>query len=183
MLIAKRRLLIKQHEVPVAEFEDYRSFLKNLENDLNQYMQTSFSRAPVLLDASGVARLREFMSGIAGLPPSLSPDATQLEGDGRNALGLGDRSAAMIAFKRAVELDPKFTRAWLMLGIVYMTSQQSESALDVFRKAIDSDPKQVVARRTYAIALGHLRRADAAVDAWREVLKIAPDDPRANREL
>ncbi|HZW92208.1 MAG TPA: DUF3857 domain-containing protein [Candidatus Eremiobacteraceae bacterium] len=195
VLIAKRRLLIKLHEVPAAEFDDYRSFLKNLQNDVNQYVQTAAYGASVVLnppvipngsfipDASGVARLREFMSGIAELPPSLSPDATQSEGDGRNALGLGDRPAAMTAFKRAVELDPKFTRAWLMLGIVYMTSGQSDSALDVFRKAIDSDPKQVVARRTYAIALEHLRRADVAMDAWREVLKIAPEDLRANTEL
>jgi tetratricopeptide (TPR) repeat protein len=195
VLIAKRRLLVKQHEVPVAEFDDYRNFLKNLENDVNQYVQTSSSRAPVLLnppailngslspDASNVARLRSFMTGIVELPPSSSSDANQSEADARNAVGQGDRSTAVTAFKRAVELDPKFTRAWLLLGIVYMTSGQTDSALDVFRKAIDSDPKQVVARRTYAIALEHLRRTDEAMDAWRDVLKIAPDEPRANSEL
>jgi len=123
------------------------------------------------------------MNGIVELPPSGSSEANQSEANGRNALGLGDGSAAMTAFKRAVDLDPKYMRAWLLLGIMYMTSEQSDSALDVFRKAIDSDPKQVVARRTYAIALEHLRRADAAIDARREVLKIAPDDPRANTEL
>jgi tetratricopeptide (TPR) repeat protein len=195
VLTTKRSFRVKQHEVPVAEFEDYRSFVKNLQNDVNQYVQTSSSTVPFHLnpqaipngslipDDSSVARLRSFMNGIVELPPSTSSDANRSEADGRNALGLGDRSAAMTAFKRAVESDPKFTRAWLLLGIVYMTLEQSDSALDVFRKAIDSDPKQVVPRRTYAIALEHLRRADAAMDAWREVLKISPDEPRANAEL
>jgi tetratricopeptide (TPR) repeat protein len=195
ILIAKRRLLIKMHEVPVAEFDDYRNFIKNMQNDVNQYVQTASLSARVVLtppaipngplvpDASSVARLRSFMNGIVGLPSSGSSDANQWETTGRNALGLGDRSTAETAFKRAVELDPKFTRAWLLLGIVYMTSGQSDSALDAFRKAVDSDPKPVVARRTYASALEYLRRADAAMDAWHEVLKIAPDDSLANTEL
>src|SRR5208283_2396671 len=80
-------------------------------------------------------------------------------------------------------LDPKFTRAWLLLGIVYMTSEQSDFALDAFRKGIDSDPKQLVARRAYASVLAYLRRSDEAMDAWREALKIVQDDPEANAEL
>jgi tetratricopeptide (TPR) repeat protein len=196
VLIAKRRLLIKLHEVPVAEFDDYRSFLKNMQNDINQYVQTSSSSAPVvpnapaaipsgslIPNASSTAKFRSFLGSIVQLPPSGSSGANQSDADGRNALGLGDRSAAMTAFKRAVELDPKFTRAWLLLGIVYMTSEQSDFALDAFRKGIDSDPKQLVARRAYASVLAYLRRSDEAMDAWREALKIAQDDPEANAEL
>lgn len=47
VLIAKRRLLTKMREVPVAEFDDYRSFLKSLQDDVNQYVQTSSASAPV----------------------------------------------------------------------------------------------------------------------------------------
>jgi len=195
VLIAKRRLLIKLHEVPVAEFDDYRSFLKNMENDVNQYVQTSSSSAPAILnapvmpngaltpDAPSLAKFRSFLNSIVELPASGSSDANQSEVDGRSAFGQGDRAAAMNAFKRAVEVDPKFTRAWLLLGTMYMALGQSDSALDAFRKAIDSDPKQVVARRTYALALAHLRRLDAAMDAWRDAVKIAPGDPRSNAEL
>src|SRR5208282_2991115 len=167
-----------------------------MQNDINQYVQTSSSSAPVvpnapaaipsgslIPNASSTAKFRSFLGSIVQLPPSGSSGANQSDADGRNALGLGDRSAAMTAFKRAVELDPKFTRAWLLLGIVYMTSERSDSALDAFRKAIDSDPKQLVARRAYASALAYLRRSDAAMDAWREIVKIAPDDPEANSGL
>jgi hypothetical protein len=51
LALAKRRLLIKLHEVPVAEFDDYRNFLKNLPNDVNRYVQTSSSSAPVISNA------------------------------------------------------------------------------------------------------------------------------------
>lgn len=197
VLTAKRRLVGKMREVPVAEFDDYRNFTKHVSDDVSRYvyMQTSSDSGAIvpyapatpndapILGASAAERLRSFISGIQELPASGSSDANKVETDGRLSLGLGDRSAAMNAFKSAVELDPKFTRAWLMLGVVYMATGQNDQAIDAFRKAIDSDPKELFARRTYAIALEHLRRVDTAIDAWRDVLKIAPDDTRANTEL
>jgi len=184
-LIAKRRIVIKMHEVPVAELDDYRSFVKNLQNDVNQYVQTSSISGGVTVttDAPLSGNVPPFLSGIMGLPGSDSSDANQLETDARNALRLDDRSAAVSAFKRVLEVDPKFTRAWLELAIVYMGSGQSDPALDAFRKAIESNPKQTLARKTYASALAHLRRADEAIEAWRETLKIAPDDAEANSRL
>jgi Tfp pilus assembly protein PilF len=99
------------------------------------------------------------------------------------ALSIGDQSAAVSGLKHTVEVDPKFTRAWLELALAYMTSGKSDSALDALRKAIDSDPKQLVARKFYAFLLTGLRRPDAARDAWREAVKIAPEDPEANSAL
>ena len=184
VLIAKRRLLIKLHEVPVAEFDDYRNFLKNMQNDVNRYVLTSSSSAPVTPNAPLSGTASAFLTRIWGLPASDSAEANRLEGDARNAAASSaDRSAVAAAFKRAVEVDPKFTRAWLELTTIYMTFGQSDSALDAARKAIDSDPKQIMARKTYALLLKHLRRPDAALDAWHEALKIAPDDSEANSEL
>lgn len=188
VLIAKRRLLSKLHEVPVAEFDDYRSFLKNLQNDVNQYVQTS-SSAPgmptvtVMPDAPGPGNFPSFLSGIWGLPESDSSEANRLEADARKVMQHGDPGAAVSGFRRVLEVDPKFTRARLELATVYMALGQSDSALDALRKAIDSDPKQLVARKTYAFVLLSLRRWDAAIDAWRETVKIAPDDPEANSGL
>ena len=186
VLIAKRRLLIKLHEVPVAEFDDYRSFVKNLQNDVNRYVQTSSSNVPVLPNAPilpntpGAGGLPPFLTAIWRLPESDSSDANRQEADARNALRQGDPSAAVSAFQRALEEDPKFTRARLQLAIAYMALGQSDSALDALRKAIESDPRRLVARKTYAFVLAGLRRPEAAMDAWRATLEIAPDDPEAN---
>lgn len=123
------------------------------------------------------------MNAIWGLPDSASSDANRLEAEARNTMISGDRTAAVGAFKRAVEADPKFTRAWIELGTAYLASGQTDSAFDALRKAIDSDTKQVVARKIYAFVLTSLRRTDAAIDAWRETVKIAPDDSDANSGL
>jgi tetratricopeptide (TPR) repeat protein/transglutaminase-like putative cysteine protease len=188
-LVAKRRLLVKLREVPVAEFNDYRNFIKSMQNDVNQYVQTSSSSAPMI---SGVplmpgapppATFPQFLRDLRELSESTSHEANRLEADARMAVSLGDGSAALNGFKRAVEVDPKFTRAWIELAAMCLASGQSDSGLDALRKAIESDPKQLVARRTYAIVLTGLRRSDAAMDAWRETLKIAPDDPEASSGL
>jgi len=179
-LTAKRRLLIKLREVPVAEFDDYRSFVKNLQNDVNRYVLTSSSLSPAVPSFRVLGMAPAFLNGIRGLSESSSSEANRLEADARTAMTMGDRSAAITSVQHAVETDPKFTRAWLELGTIYWASGQVDSALDAFRGAIDSDTKQLLARKIYAFALVRLRRPEAAMDAWRGVLELAPDDSDAN---
>ncbi len=189
VLIAKRRLLTKVREVPVAELDDYRNFIKNMQNDINQYVQTVSTSAPVIPNAPLTA-----MGPLPGAPPSLlseamklpasnSSEANQLEADAFNAARHGDHPAALRSFRRAVEEDPKFTRAWLELSSLYMLSGQSDSSLDAVRKAIASDPELLLAREAYASLLAALRRTDEAIDAAHDALKISPNDPEANRGL
>ncbi|MFZ0278175.1 MAG: DUF3857 domain-containing protein [Candidatus Sulfotelmatobacter sp.] len=179
VLTARRRLLVKLHEVPVAEFDDYRRFLKSLQNDVNQYVQTS-SNSPAVPNFQLPGMSPSFLTAVRQLPESSSSEANRLEADARTSMSLGDHLTAVSTFKRAVEVDPKFTRAWLEMGAIYWASGQVDSALDVARNAIDSDPKQVLARKTYAYALVRLSRPEAAMDAWRGVLEIAPEDSEAN---
>ena len=192
VLIAKRRLLIKLHEIPVAELDDYRSFLKNMQNDVNRYVQTTSASNPVIPNSAlapfismgalpGTAT--SLLSEAVKLPASNSTKANQLEAEAYSAARRGDHPAALSAFKGAVEADPKFTRAWIELGIGYMASQQGDSALDALRKAIETDPGQVIARKGYASALVILGRTDEAMDACREVINIAPNAPEANSTL
>ena len=183
VLIAKRRLVSKLHEVPVAELDNYRSFVKSLHNDVNQYVTTSSTSAPAKPDNTDADKNVSLVSGIGGLPASNSADANRLEADARNAMRRGDRSTATSEFKRVVEADPKFTRAWVELGTVYMASGDVNSALSALKKAIESDPAQMTPRKVYISMLTFLRRTDEAVDAWREIAKIAPNDPQLNTGL
>jgi tetratricopeptide (TPR) repeat protein/transglutaminase-like putative cysteine protease len=188
VLIAKRRLLTKVREVPVAEFDDYRSFLKNLQNDVNRYVYATSSNASspkgtVTTDAPLSGNAPSFPKEMVGLPDSDSSSANQLEADAKNAMGRGDSSAALSALRRAVEVDPKFSRALLELVFVYMSSGKNDAAVEALRKGIESDPKQSIIRKAYAYVLTRLRRTDAAIDALREIVKIAPNDPEANSEL
>ena len=182
-LVAKRSLRTKLREVPVAEFDDYRSFVKNLENDVNRYVYATSSGAAVTPSAAPFSA-STVISRILALRASDSAEANRLEVDARNTAAVSTHpSAAVAAFKRVVRADPKFTRAWLELATMYMTVRQSDSALDAARKAIDSDPKELLARKVYAFLLESLNRPDAARDALRAALKVAPDDSEANAEV
>jgi tetratricopeptide (TPR) repeat protein/transglutaminase-like putative cysteine protease len=183
VLFAKRRLMVKLHTVPVTELDDYRRFVKSLQNDINQYVQTSSSSAPRVSNGTNPGTWPSFLSGIQSLPESNSADANRLEADARSATRRDDRTGALSAFERVVKTDKQFTRAWLELATVYMASAQGDPALDALRKAIDSDPKQVLCRKMYAFVLAFMRRSEAALDAWRDAVRIAPEDPEANSGL
>ncbi len=183
VIIAKRRLLTKLREVPIAEFDDYRSFLKNLENDVNRYVYMSSSGAPASPKTAASGNFPSFMKGLMNLPDSNSSEANKEETAARDTMKQGDPTVAVTGFKHAVELDPKFTRAWLELVVTYMINKQPDLAINAARKAIDSDPKQLMALKTYAFVLTNLHRFDSAIDAWRECVKLAPDDHEASSTL
>jgi Tfp pilus assembly protein PilF len=188
VLIAKRRLLIKLHEVPVSELDDYRTFVKNLQNDVFRYVQTSSSSSAPTSATSTPGptvplTLPAVLNGLWSLPDSPSQEANRLEADARASMTKNDAASATGALKHALETAPKFTRAWVELATVYLSQRQNEAALDALRKAIESDPKALVPRKVYAYSLSFLRRDDAAVQAWRDVLAVAPDDADANPAL
>src|SRR5579864_2270824 len=85
VLIAKRQVVIKLHEVPVAELDDYRSFVKRLRNDLDQYVPTSSANAKSAPDTPFGA-LPPILSSIWELPASDSENANRLELEARNGV-------------------------------------------------------------------------------------------------
>jgi tetratricopeptide (TPR) repeat protein/transglutaminase-like putative cysteine protease len=183
VLSAKRRLVVKLHEVPVAEFDDYRSFVKKVQDDVYRYVQTSSSDTAAIPYSPQSGTLPSILGGIWSLPESNFSDANRMEIDARSAMQAGDLLKGLNTLKRAVEVDPKFTRAWLEIGASYIAINKRDLALEAFLKAVESDPKALVARKSYALMCSLLRRQDAAIDAWREALKIDPDDREANEAL
>jgi tetratricopeptide (TPR) repeat protein len=114
------------------------------------------------------------------MPESTSADANRLENDAHRAVRLGDHAAAISKYKQALEVDPKFSRAWIGLAFEYITSRQMDSVLEALQKSIAAAPNQILPRRMYAFWLTQLHRPDEAIAVWREILKIAPNDPESN---
>lgn len=182
VLSCRRRMITKMRQVPAAELDDYRSFLKNLQNDLNRYVQTTSSTAPPI--AAPIPPIfTTALQGVRGLPDSASTEANQAEAGAVSEIAQSHQQSAAISLRHALAIDPKFTRAWIELAVVYMRQNNQEAALDALVKAIACDEKSVVPRRFYAYSLTILQRTQAAMAAWREVLKIAPDDSGANSQL
>jgi tetratricopeptide (TPR) repeat protein len=170
VLIARRRLVVKLAEVPLAEFEEYKSFRKAIEDDQNQYIFLSDG-------SSSLAEAASALGNPAGnLPDSDNADAMRAESQARERTLVRDLPGTIEALKHAVKADPKFTRAWVMLGQYYMVSSKNELGVDAFHKAVDSNPQSPVPRQMLALALSTSGRSDDAIKALQDLLKMTPDD-------
>ncbi len=181
-LVTERRMVIKLKQVPSGEREDYKNFIKSVQEDVNRYV--------VLVSASAGAEVAKqdplnasIFAALRSLPDSASPEALRLEKESLSAMQRNEQPAALDALRQAVAADPKFTRGWITLGSMYMASSQSAAGLDALRKAIDSDPKQPIAYKALASTLLFLRRTDDAIKVWQDLLKVAPEDRDAITNL
>jgi tetratricopeptide (TPR) repeat protein len=175
ILIAKRRLLIKLHEVPVAELDDYRSFLKNLQNDVNRYVQTASAGAAPIPDTSVAATVAQFQRKVQELPESNSPDANRLEAEARDEMTKRDLQGAVSSLYRAVAVDPKFTRAWVLLGVL-LAQKQVDAGTDAFHKAMAADPAEPAIPKALGFSLMGNSKIAEAVPVWQDYMKAHPDD-------
>ncbi|OLB87217.1 MAG: hypothetical protein AUI17_03065 [Acidobacteriales bacterium 13_2_20CM_2_55_5] len=166
MLLTQRAFLVKLREVPVSKYELYKKFSKVVENDHNLYIALS----------SGKSSPMSYQDGIWNLPYSDNPEAVRAYDEARNGYERHDLQAEITSLKRAVEIDPKFTRAWLWLGEIYMFARQPEQALQAYRKAVNVDPQEALSYKALGFALVGLRKFDEAIPVWQELIKIAPND-------
>ncbi|MGA8201949.1 MAG: DUF3857 domain-containing protein [Candidatus Sulfotelmatobacter sp.] len=182
VLTAKRSFLVKQHEVPVAEFKDYRSFVKTLQNDVNQYVQTSSVGASIAPKVSATPNAlapvtpSTSLSPLRELPESNSSDANRLEAEARDDMMRSDPQSAVSSLYRAVSVDPKFTRAWVILGSLLLTQKQKDAGIDAFEKAIASDPNQTAIPKALGWSLMGNSQFGDAVPVWQDYTKAHPDD-------
>ena len=176
VLTAERRLLIKRHEVPVAELEDYRSFLKNLQNDVNRYVPTSSANAAFTPRPQPTGAFPSYMNGIRELPDSDSPDANRLEAAARDDVTRRDVQGAVSSLYRAVSADPKFARAWVFLGTILISQKQVDAGMDAFHKAMAAAPAQAAIPKVLAFGLMADSKFEDAIPVWQDYIKAYPDD-------
>src|SRR5437016_194033 len=107
-----------------------RRFRKKMENP---HSRSGWARPPTCI-----------LNPIWNLPYSDNPEAVRAYDEARNGYERHDLQAEITSLKRAVEIDPKFTRAWLWLGEIYMFARQPEQALQAYRKAVNVDPQEAL---------------------------------------
>jgi cytochrome c-type biogenesis protein CcmH/NrfG/transglutaminase-like putative cysteine protease len=173
-VVAKRHLITKMHEIPMAEFDDYRSFVKNLQNDVNRYMQTSSLKASRVASPSLAAA--QFLRDLRELPDSSSSEANRLESEGRNAISKQDMAGAVSPLQKAVSADPKFARAWVFLGMMLFAQKETDSAIDAFQKAIQAQPSQTSIPKALGYSLMAESHFKEAVPVWQDYIKANPED-------
>ena len=186
-LVTDRRLVLLVSEVPVAAYEKYKAFRKRVYDDHDVQIALTHAGEPAVSASSGTTAVGasggDFRQAIWSLPSSSDPVAAQYENDARNAFARNDLEGGTSSLRSAVEKDPKFARAWLLLGSVLSAKQDKDGALDAFRNAVSADATQPISYKFLGFALMANRNFEQANSVWQSLVKIAPEDADAQANL
>jgi cytochrome c-type biogenesis protein CcmH/NrfG len=173
-LISNRHLKTLMREVPVSEREEYKQFVKTLQDDYGVYIPLHSQSGSVA--ATNNTPKTPSIDALRSLPDSQNTEATRLESSAREAMANHDAQSAESSLYRAVSADPKFTRAWVLLGGMLLMQKQVDAGVDAFNKAIASDPTQAAIPKALDWSLMAASKFEDAVPVWQDYVKAHPDD-------
>lgn len=178
--IAKRRISTYKTEVPVTELDDFKLFRKAVIDDYEEMASVSseLERA-----TSESAARQPVQQAILDLPDSANPEALSLESNGRGKMQSHDIPGATEDFSHAVQVDPKFARVWIELGMAYLLHARKDEAIEALRSAIKADPKQAISYKTLAYVFVQTQQNDKAVEVLRDLTKTIPGDSDGHSKL
>jgi len=112
--------------------------------------------------------------GGCGTSGALAPKAIALNAKGAEALTIGDLEHAEAELGLALEYNPRFTEAWVNLGLVEMRRGHVNVARHHFRRAIELNPD--LPAPFHAMGLLEERASDLekAEKSYRAALKVDP---------
>lgn len=176
VLTTDRRIIFKRRELLVSDYDSYKKFSKRVTDDRDVYVSLYTGAKPPTKASS-------YQEDIWKLPYSTNHEAAGLYDEARNDFTRNDVAAEISSLRRAVELDPKFARAWLWLGEIYKYKQDFDSAVTSYRKGIEADPQQPVGYKVLGLAFSGKAQFDEALPVLRQLVQLAPEDAEAQSLL
>lgn len=157
-LITDRRMEVLQSKVPVSDWDTYKKFVKNVQDDQGKFIQ---------LAAPGVAATAEEIS---------NPDADRLIREAAVDVQNKDYEGARSALGKAEKLNPRQPGLWDNYGFLAMMTNDNENALIDYRKEVQFHPQTAYAYRRLAQIELYLKRFEDAESTLYALLKIIPND-------
>ncbi|MFN0012295.1 MAG: tetratricopeptide repeat protein [Phycisphaerales bacterium] len=103
-----------------------------------------------------------------------------LVAQGSASLSRGDREAALAQFAKAIEVNPRLTRAHLGMGDVQRLSGDYAKAESSYSTAAQIEPLNYDAQYLHGLVLHALNRISDAIGAYLRALQIRPESYEAN---
>lgn len=150
----------------------YRKLLKGRANDpdaLHYLGLIAFQRGQFADAAERIERAIRFRGDVPAYYCNLGNAYARLK----------QREQAVVAYRKAVALDPGFAVGFFSLGAALNASGKSEEAVPALRRAIELQPGLAEAWQVLGEALLELERIDEADDCFQRVLALRPDHVNA----
>ena len=163
--VSERKLTILQREVPVDKIEEYSKFVKNVEDDENQFTQ---------LYAKGAVKIEDTAS---------NPEADQLIQAAFADISRHDLNSARANLRHAEQLSPHERGLQAGYGYADVSEHRLDEAVSEYRQEIKNHPENAVVYRVLAALLVTMKRMDEAEQTLRDGLKIIPDDTVTMNQL
>ncbi len=207
--ITTRRLKIKQNEVPLASWENYRKFSKALSDDESTYTVTFAAGA----EKNAAAQAGDGKGSTAAVPEELQKkwdeagealhrnDLTTAEeilqellkkyGDQRGLhAGLGEvyaqrnqRDSALKEFAKEEQLFPDNLGVYRIVATYYLWLHRDDSAAEQYRKWIELDPKNYDAYAGLSGVLNRQKKYSEVLQLWLEAAQQLPDKKQVKKSL
>lgn len=175
-IISERHLKTLMREVPASEREDYKQFVKTMQDDYAVYIPLLSVSGSSVATAGREGSNFASMDALKNLPDSSNAEAVRLETEGREEMARHDVQSAVTSLYRAVAADPKFTRAWVILGGMLLMGKQTDAGIEAFHKAMAADPGQPAIPKALGFGLMADSQLEEAVSVWQDYIKTYPDD-------
>ena len=159
-----------------------RRFCRWVTRSAGRFSSTVFSataslpKAHLLMGMAHVAK-RDFVAAHEELAKAIAikPDLPSLQAAyGRVQLGMGDREAAMRAFRRELEHNPNSFEAAQQLGTLYRVDQRYDEAMRYLKRAEALQPHDPLVRQNIAAAHLGLGEAERARELLEALVADAP---------
>jgi Flp pilus assembly protein TadD/TolB-like protein len=92
-------------------------------------------------------------------------------------------SEAEVYFRKAIELNPKFTDAYCTLGVTLEAQGKYEEAEQVYRKVVRLEPNDGFSHYFLGGALQQQAKLKEAETEYREATRLIPNNPHAHYDL
>ena len=98
---------------------------------------------------------------------------------GIEEMSIGNYDVALSAFKKVVEVEPKFAEGWNKRATVYYLMQEYESSIRDIERTLELEPRHFGALSGLGLIFLAMGNEGAALEAFEAALKVNPHLPGA----
>ncbi len=102
---------------------------------------------------------------------------------GKKLFDKASRERAKEELSKAVQLDPDYGEAFILLGMVHLKEKKAQEAMEAFQKGIDLAPRSKEGQIGIALSLELMGENEKAIETLEEILETPKNMPEINYYL